>query len=336
MRESLAETMPTAKNLQLMQAAFQEGKPTEKSPHPVLKAWGILDQFREKEGMGEEDMKVVWPLLERPVLFMWKVMLEGVGEFLQKSWADNVITPTKGLSGLDQLQALFGPQGKVRAFADQSVKPFLVNNESDFGQVLGEKLPLSPALLKALYDEKQLKPILEEGKYQVQVAAGPAIIPDPVVTFELRTEFLSNCEDRKKVCYPSKDGCESLATITWSPKSCGEPRIIISVSCDRDCVERAALIRIPVSESSVPLTIRYQGQSGFLNFIKEFSAGKNRSFVVNDFVNSALPEDRPQVQATLSKLRISNINVRFRAEASSSLDKLLSLPSSIVPLTITR
>ena len=336
MRESLAETMPTAKNLQLMQAAFQEGKPTEKAPHPVLKAWGILNQFREKEGMGEEDMKVVWPLLERPVLFMWKVMLEGVGEFLQKSWADNVITPTKGLSGLDQLQALFGPQGKVRAFVDQSVKPFLVNNESDFGQVLGEKLPLSPALLKALYDEKQLKPILEEGKYQVQVAAGPAIIPDPVVTFELRTEFLSNCEDRKKVCYPSKDGCESSATITWSPKSCGEPRIIISVSCDRDCVERAALIRIPVSESSVPLTIRYQGQSGFLNFIKEFSAGKNRSFGVNDFVNSALPEDRPQVQATLSKLRISNINVRFRAEASSSLDKLLSLPSSIVPLTITR
>jgi type VI secretion system protein ImpL len=336
MRESLAETMPTAKSLQLMQAAFQEGKPTEKSPHPVLRAWGILNQFREKEGISEEDLKVVWPLLERPVLFMWKVMLEGVGEFLQKSWADNVITPTKGLSGLDQLQALFGPQGKVRAFADQSVKPFLVNNESDFGQVLGEKLPLSPALLKALYDEKQLKPILEEGKYQVQVAAGPAIILDPVVTFELRTEFLSNCEDRKKVCYPSKDGCESSATITWSPKSCGEPRIIISVSCDRDCVERAALIRIPVSESSVPLTIRYQGQSGFLNFIKEFSAGKNHSFGVNDFVNSALPEDRPQVQATLSKLRISNINVRFRAEASSSLDKLLSLPSSIVPFTITR
>ena len=336
MREPLAETMPTAKSLQLVQAAFQDGKPTEKSPYPVLKAWGILYQFREKEGMSEEDMKVVWPLLERPVLFVWKVVLEGVGEFLQKSWADNVIAPTKGLSSLDQLQVLFGPQGKVRQFADQSVKPFLVNNESDFGQVLGEKLPLSPALLKALHDEKQLKPILEEGKYQVQVAAGPANLLEPVVTFELRTEFLPNCDDKKKVCYPPKDGCESSATITWSPKSCGEPRIIISVSCDRDCVERAALIRISVTEGSVPLTIRYQGQSGFLNFIREFSAGKSRTFGVNDFVSSALPEERPRVQATLNKLRISNINVRFQAEASSSLDKLLSLPASIVPLTITR
>ncbi len=171
MRELLAETIPTAKSLQLVQAAFQDGKPTDKSPHPVLKAWGILNQFRDKEGMSEEDMKVVWPLLERPVLLAWKVVLESVGEFVQKSWADNVIAPTKGLSGLDQLQALFGPQGKVRAFAEQSVKPFLVNNESDFGQVLGEKLPLSPALLKALHDEKQLKPMLEEGKYQVQVTA---------------------------------------------------------------------------------------------------------------------------------------------------------------------
>ena len=41
MRELLAETIPTAKSLQLVQAAFQDGKPTEKSPHPVLKAWGF-------------------------------------------------------------------------------------------------------------------------------------------------------------------------------------------------------------------------------------------------------------------------------------------------------
>jgi hypothetical protein len=281
-------------------------------------------------------MKVVWPLLERPVLVAWKVVLESVGEFVQKSWADNVIAPTKGLSGLDQLQALFGPQGKVRAFAEQSLKPFLVNNESDFGQVLGEKLPLSPALLKALHDEKQLKPMLEEGKYQVQITAAQVDIPNPVVNFGLGMEFQPNCDDKKRVCNPSKDGCESSATITWSPKSCGEPRIIISISCDRVCVERAALFRIPVSEGPIPLTILYQGQSGFLNFIREFNAGQTRTFGVNDFVNSALPEDRPKVQNTLNKLRISSIKVRFHAQASSSLDKLMSLPSSIVPSTITR
>jgi Caspase domain len=173
------------------------------------------------------------------------------------------------------------------------------------------------------------KPMLEEGKYQVQVTAGEADIPNPIVNFGLGMEFQPNCDDKKRVCNPSKDGCESSATITWSPKSCGEPRIIISISCDRACVERAALFGISVSEGPIPFTILYKGQSGFLNFIREFNTGQSRTFGVNDFVNSALPENQLKVQNTLNKLRISNITVRFHAQASSSLDKLLSLPSSI-------
>src|SRR5262249_3036157 len=102
MQEPLAESMPTAKNFQLVQAAFQDGKPTEKSPHPVLKAWGILYQFRDKEGMSEEDMKVVWPLLERPVLVAWKVVLKSVGGFRQKSWGKKCYSPLTVRSGLGQ------------------------------------------------------------------------------------------------------------------------------------------------------------------------------------------------------------------------------------------
>jgi type VI secretion system protein ImpL len=336
MRELLAGAIPTEKSFQLIQVAFQEGKPSDKSPHPVLKAWWILSQFRDKESMNEEDMKVVWPVLERPALLVWKVTLESAGEFLQKSWADNVIAPTKGLAELEQLQRLYGPQGKVREFADQFMKPFLINNESDFGQVLGAKLPLSPALLKALQTEKQLKPVLEEEKYQVQVTAGQTDILNPVVPFDLRTEFLPNCDDKKKVCYPPKDGCDPSATIAWSPKSCGEPRIIFYVSCDRNCVERAELFRIVVSEGTVSLTKRYQGQSGFLSFVREFrGAEKPRNFEVNDFVSSALPEERRQVTEALNKLRIGTIRARFHVDAPS-LDKLLSLSSPVVPLTITQ
>ena len=154
MRELLVGLIPPEKSFQLARAAFEEGRPTEKSLHPALKAWWILGQFRDKEGMSEEDLKVVWPLLERPLIFVWKVGLESVGEFLQKSWADNVIAPTKELTDLEKLQLLYGPQGKVREFVNQFMKPFLVDNESRFGRVLGEELPLSPVLLKALRDEK--------------------------------------------------------------------------------------------------------------------------------------------------------------------------------------
>jgi hypothetical protein len=122
----------------------------------------------------------------------------------------------------------------------------------------------------------------------------------------------------------------------WSPKSCGEPRIIFYVSCDRDCVDRAALFRISMPEGSVRLPIRYQGQSGFLNFIKEFRAGSSRNFGVDDFVRSALPEEQQRVTEALNRLRIRTIKVRFNVEVPSSVDKLLSLPSPVVPLAITQ
>jgi len=339
MRELLAGAVPTEKSFQLVQAAFQEGKPTEKSPHPAFKAWWILSQFREKEGMSEEDMKVVWPLLERPVLFVWKVGLESVGEFLQKSWADNVIAPTKELTDLEKLHLLYGPQSKVREFVNQFMKPFLVDNESRFGRVLGEELPLSPVLLKALRDEKQLKPILEEGKYSVRVAATQAEIVRPAANFALRTEFLLDCDDKQwRVCSPSKDGCEPLATLAWSPRSCRDTSISILVSCDRRCVDRATLFGIVVTEDSLlRLTKRYPGQSGFLGFIKDFSTGGSREFGSSDFASAAGPTERLRVEKALRDYNIDRIKIVYGVQVlSSGLDKLLSPPSPVVPLTIAR
>jgi hypothetical protein len=89
-------------------------------------------------------------------------------------------------------------------------------------------------------------------------------------------------------------------------------------------------------EGSVRLPIRYQGQSGFLNFIKEFRAGSSRNFAVDDFVRSALPEEQQRVTEALNRLRIRTIKVRFNVEVPSSVDKLLSLPSPVVPLAITQ
>ena len=101
--------------------------------------------------------KSFWPLLERPVLIAWKVILEGCGEFIQKAWAENVVAPTKGLSELEQAEFLYGPQGKVREFVDKFVKPFLTDNESRLAQSLGEEVPLAPSFLKDLAGRKAIE-----------------------------------------------------------------------------------------------------------------------------------------------------------------------------------
>ena len=204
------------KSFQLAQAAFQEGRPSEKSTHPVFKAWWIIEPTeRQRRVQGATLEKSFWPLLERPVLIAWKVILEGSGEFLQKSWAENVVAPTKGLSELEQADFLYGPQGKVREFVDKFVKPFLADNESRLGQSLGEEVPLGPSFLKTLQDEKQLKPVLELGKktpYRVRVISrrSPSSIARPIC-LRRRPNFRSSVKpkpsksviDRKRVQRPN-------------------------------------------------------------------------------------------------------------------------------------
>lgn len=154
-RQQLGQHITIEKSFQLAQAAFQEGRPSEKSTHPVFKAWWMIDQLKEKEGSTHATLgKSFWPLLERPVLIAWKVILEGCGEFMQKAWAENVVAPTKGLSELEQAEFLYGPQGKVREFVDKFAKPFLGDNELRLAQSFGEVVPLAPSFLKTLRDEK--------------------------------------------------------------------------------------------------------------------------------------------------------------------------------------
>jgi hypothetical protein len=333
-REQLASDTPLEKSFQLAQAGFQEGKPTEKSTQPVLKAWWVISQMREREGSADQSVqKSFWPLLERPVLIAWKVILEESGEFLQKSWADNVLAPTKGLSEMEQVDFLYGPQGKVREFVGQFAKPFLADNESRLGQVLGEEVPLGPNFFKALRDEKQLKPILEMGRrtpHRVVVqAARDSVIDSQTSVVEEKTEFLLECESKAfKLNNRPKDPTEASATVFWSSEGCGDAVITIHMSCDRRCVDRAASVGIPVQEApSLRITKRYKGQGGFLRFIQDFSAGSH-GFGSSDFAEG---------EEALRKYRVMAIRVFYRVDVPPTLMKLMSLvPGSMAPAAISK
>ncbi len=339
--DQLAGVAPMEKSFELAQAGFREGKPAEKSTHPVFKAWWAIHQFREKEGAGgDKAAEAFWPLLERPVLFVWRVILEGAAEFLQKRWAENVVAPTEGLSSIEQLTLLYGPQGKVREFVNQSVAPFLVDNESRLGQVLGEEVPLSPDFLKMLSDEKQLRPILDRGQatpQRVRVeAARESSIDSELNIIEEKTEFLLECATKTfQVNNRPKDIREASVMVFWSFDGCGDVLITITMSCERLCVERAASLGISVPEvSALQVTKRYTGQMGFLSFIQDFSTGSH-TFSLTDFADSYPLSMWPQVENTLRTYRVRAITIFYRLDVPSMLSKLVSLvPGSMISPTI--
>jgi type VI secretion system protein ImpL len=342
-RQQLGQDIPIEKSFQLAQAAFQEGRPSEKSTHPIFKAWWMIGQLKEKEGSTDATLgKSFWPLLERPVLIAWKVILEGCGEFMQKAWAENVVAPTKGLSEFEQAEFLYGPQGKVREFVDKFAKPFLGDNESRLAQSLGEEVPLAPSLLKTLRDEKHLKPILEVGKktpYRVRVDfTQGSVITSQTNLLEEKTEFQIECEAKTfKASNRPQEGTETGTTVFWSADSCSDAVITVSMGCDRRCVERATAVGITVSPlSSMSISKRYKGQGGFLRFLHEFSGG-SRTFTPSDFLESYAPAERQQPGMTLQTYRVSSIRVALRPDVPSALTTLMSLlPTAKPPAAITK
>jgi type VI secretion system protein ImpL len=343
MRQQLGEDVPMEKSFQIAQALFQEGGPSEKSTHPLFKAWWMISQFRDTEGSRDPTLdKSFWPLLERPVLIAWKVILEGSGEFLQRTWADNVVAPTRALSELEQADFLYGSQGKVREFVDKFVKPFLVDNESRLGQPLGEEVPLGPAFFKVLRDEKQVKPILELGKktpfaVRVGVTRDSAIESQTNLTEE-KTDFQVDCGAKTfKVSNRPKEGTEASTVVFWSPDSCSDAIVTVFLSCDQRCVRGAADVGMTVPElSSLPIARRYKGQTGFLRFLQEFNAG-SRTFVPGEFTESSSPSESPKGAEMLRRYRVSAIRVSFRTEVPPTLTTLMTLlPGLKPPAAITK
>jgi type VI secretion system protein ImpL len=327
--ERLASHTAREQSFKLAQGGFAEANPTEKSTHPILQARWVIQDFRQQTAAADASEEVFWPLLERPILFAWKVVLEEASGFLQKSWAENVVAPAQGLSKIEQAVLLYGPQGKVREFVEQFLTPFLVENESRLGQVLQEELPLSPTFMTVLRDEKQLRPILASGSdasYRVRVeTTRDAFINSDTNIVEEKTELTLECAASPfKLSNRPKTPTGHATTVFWSFTTCSDAVITLFVSCNRACVERATAVGMAVSEeSALPLVKRYTGQTGFLHFLQDFSDGA-QEFREADFAD---PE------ATLRRYGIHAVRVFYQVDVPPTLKKIQSFLSGpiIIP-----
>ncbi|RMF93880.1 MAG: hypothetical protein D6736_00990, partial [Nitrospinota bacterium] len=306
-------------SFQLAQAGFQERKPSQEATHPLLKAWWIVSRFQEEVGEGQQARaEVFWPLLRRPLIFVWSFILAEASALLQRNWSTDVIAPTRGLSRMEQLRFLYGPQGKVKEFVEQLVTPFLTEDASRPGRVLGVEMPLPATILEAIHNVKQLEPLLErQSPHQVRIeATRDSFIDSETNIFEEKTEFVLECATKTfRVTNRAQDLTAKSTTVFWSFESCGDVLISIFVTCDRSCVERASAVGITVpAVSSLRIIKRYTGQTAFLRFIQDFRDGSHL-FRLNDF---------PETADILRRYRIKGIKVFYRVDVPSTLAKLIS------------
>jgi hypothetical protein len=318
LRDELADDVSKEHSFQLAQSGFQEGKPSQDTKHPVMQALWIIGQFQREQGAREASAEAFWPLLKQPVMFVWREVLADASLFIHQSWIENVVKPSQSLSKLEQLGFLYGEQGEVQAFTDQFVKPFLLVNQSAPTQALGEALPIPPDVMHAVQAQKQLKPyaLSEATTHQVRVATTyEALIESQTNLIEDKTEFQLACGAQQ---FTVSNRPPAATTVFWSFESCGEVDITIFVTCNWACVERAAAVGLNVPEvASLALTKRYPGQSGFLDFIRDFRSGSH----------TFGPYDFGEAEETLYQYRLQTIRVFFNVSVPPSLTKLMDFMS---------
>jgi type VI secretion system protein ImpL len=306
----------------LAQDTFGEGKPTAESATPVLRAWWIASQQpRDGGDPRKRDESVLPALLEQPLHYVWRFILEEAGTHLQKAWAENVLAPLKGLPPAEQAVMMYGPGGKVAAFGEQFLKPFLKGEDAQAGTVLGEGVPFSPQFTQVLANAKELKTVLEGGGASqpvVVTASGRSEIEARASFLGEQTIFSVTCGGKAyRVTNRPQEPDESSTAVPWTSQGCGDATITVYFFKG----EGAPMQEDVPGAKRFQLTKSYSGKTGFLQFLQDFTAGAHR-FRLDDLASTDPDVLRSGVDA---------VTVHYQIELPPGLAKLVSTLQETTP-----
>jgi type VI secretion system protein ImpL len=309
-------------SFQLAQAGFQEGTPTEKSDHPVLRAWWIVGQLREKDGPDAESPEAAfWQLLQWPVLFVWRVILEEASAYLQERW-NELLIEVKDLPPGQKHEVLYGKGGKVGAFVAGPATSFLSRRGDQYAprRVLQGEVAFMETFLQYLQQARVggAQPEMEDVKRRIPIRAAPAAIEADATLKVAKTELIVECDTGRQVLEAADSGADR--TFIWTVKSCFDTSL-----------------RVYVADSAgQPLGSLERRYAGLAQFLEHFS-GFQRTFRLPDFTveNGAqlapyriravtlryryAPEDRQQILRDLEAYRRYEGNIQARLELPAKI-----------------
>src|SRR5262249_34431735 len=142
--------------LKLARDAFAEPQPAEPPIPSVMALWSLTTKLSQSSGNtaqpGAPDITA--QLLQGPVSYVWRALLDQTSQAIQKSWQDTIVTPlsTSVLPTADKFTSFYGPGGKFPHFTEQFLQPFLSKEDLRPKTLLSFSLPLSPDFLQLVKD----------------------------------------------------------------------------------------------------------------------------------------------------------------------------------------
>ena len=138
------ELSTTEKSFKSSQKAFEEGEPSSKAAHPILRASWALSMLRGSIGSPQDADRLFWILLARPISLAWRAMLDESGKYLQQQW-EGLLLEVRDLEP--------GPKGgKIIAFVNGSAAAFLARQGGRWAprRLLDQSVPFTDAFVQYL------------------------------------------------------------------------------------------------------------------------------------------------------------------------------------------
>ena len=132
------------KSFKSSQKAFEEGEPSAKATHPILRATWALSMLRNSIGAPEETDRLFWMLLSRPLSLAWRGMLTESSKYLQQQWEGLLLEIRDFDPG--------SKGGKIMNFVNQSANAFLTRQGGRWvsRRLLDQSFPFTEGFLQYL------------------------------------------------------------------------------------------------------------------------------------------------------------------------------------------
>ena len=280
------------------------------------------------------DDMAAWSIVRGPSKLLLFLTVHRAGEYVQERWRESVVKPLAGLPQEQQIEALYGPQGKLGAFVNDWLKPFISEKERVPMKVGGVAMPLTLGYQSMVAAERKFLPVLDNGP---PFLAGSFTLTQPSVLGALDegeggTVFEVECRER---VYRAMSAGESLADATaqvfWSASSCLQARVRISIAPPPEETAGATQEFNPETSDMhaatppappINLTKLYDGQEGFAQLMADFANGSH-VFGIDDFRESYSPAQWSELRGRLSAAKFRSARVFLQVELSDQMKLFL-------------
>ncbi|WP_240097931.1 type VI secretion system protein [Thermomonas flagellata] len=277
------------------------------------------------------DDLAAWSIVQGPARLLLFLTVHRAGEFVQARWRESVAGPLSALPAQEQVAALYGPQGKLGAFVNDWLKPFITEKERLPVKVAGVAMPLTPAYQGMVASERKFLPVLADGP---PFPAGSFTFTrksDLGALDEAEAGTVLEVDCRERVFRASSAG-ESLADATaqvfWSPSSCTQARIRIAVAPPapeggpEQEFDPATSQMHAAAVPPVVLTAIYEGADGFARLVSDFASGAH-AFALEDFRASYSPAQWAELRPRLAQMGFRGARVFLQVAPSDQLQQFL-------------